>query len=90
MPNPNRLESYQRELEAGTTEDVPYARALNEGRKIVRDSLQWYLHDMELDAFIVPTRTRPPSLIEEAQRPSRSSGSGRGSAAHLANAAGLA
>ena len=88
VPNPDRLESYEQELEAGTTEDVPYVRALNEGRKIVRDSLQWYLQDMELDAFIVPTRTRPPSLIEESERPSRPPGSGRGSAAHLANAAG--
>lgn len=88
VPNPNRLESYETELKSGTTEDVPYTLALHEGRKIVRESLQWYLDELKLDAFIVPTSARPPSFIDEDERPPRPPGSGRGSAAHLANAAG--
>ncbi len=65
VPNKNRLEAYHREEKAGTLNDVPYLTALNEGRKIVRENLEWVIAHEKLDAFIVPTSSRPPALIKD-------------------------
>ncbi len=65
MPNKNRLESYRREKKAVTVSDQPYLSAMEDGRKIVRDSLAWFIAKEKLDAFIVPTSARPPRLIKD-------------------------
>ena len=65
VPNKNRLESYRREKKAGTTQDQPYRSALEDGRKIVRESLTWFIASERLDAFIVPTSAKPPRLIKD-------------------------
>jgi len=38
---------------------------MEDGRKIVRENLQWFLTKEKLDAFIVPTASRPPRLIKD-------------------------
>ena len=65
VPNKNRLSFYEREKKAFTVKDQPYLSALHDGRKIVRDSLTWFIAKEKLDAFIVPTASRPPRLIKE-------------------------
>ena len=44
---------------------LAYRSALHDGRKIVRDSLTWFLAREKLDAFVVPTASRPPRLIKD-------------------------
>jgi len=43
IPNKARLEAYGREAKAGTLQDQPYVSALTDGRKMVRESLEWFL-----------------------------------------------
>lgn len=62
VPNKARLDQYGREAKAGTLQDQPYQSALTDGRKMVRESLEWFLAKDRLDAFIGPT-SRPPRLI---------------------------
>lgn len=64
VPNKARLEAYGREAKAGTLQDQPYLSALTDGRKMVRESLEWFLAKERLDAFIGPT-SRPPRLIKD-------------------------
>ncbi len=68
VPNPDRLVSLRRQAKSGTLQDAPYLDALNEGRKIVRENLAWIMSRQKLDAFIVPTSSRPPELIAPAPR----------------------
>ncbi len=87
--NQNRLDSYKREAKSGTLEDTPYLSALNDGKKIVRENLEWFIASEKLDAFIAPTSTRPPGLIKpDPAIPATASGSTNGSATQLVNAAG--
>jgi amidase len=66
VPNKNRLEFYRREKKSGTLQDQPYLSALEDGRKIMRDTLTWVIAREKLDAFMVPTSPKPPRLIKEA------------------------
>jgi len=68
VPNPTRLKSYTQEAEAGTLADTPYLTALQEGRAIIRQNLEWFLAKEKLDAFIVPTEQEPPELIADAEK----------------------
>jgi amidase len=69
VPNRNRLNTYRQEAKAGTLEETPYLSALHEARKIIRENLEWIIAKEKLDAFIVPTASRPPGLIaDEAAR----------------------
>ena len=52
----------------GTLQDQPYRSAAVEGRKIVRDLLEWTLTQQRLDALIGPT-IRPARLISEEAIP---------------------
>lgn len=90
VPNKDRLSAYKREAKAGTLDDKPYHSALEEGRKIVRENLEWFIAKEKLDAFIVPTSSRPPELIKRPETPPAGGASrpNNGSAAHLANASG--
>ncbi|MBC7369388.1 MAG: glutamyl-tRNA amidotransferase [Undibacterium sp.] len=88
VPNKNRLEAYRREKKAGTLDDKPYHSALEDGRKIVRENLEWIIAREKLDAFIVPTSSRPPRLIKEADAPPSTATVNNGSAAHLGNLSG--
>lgn len=89
VPNKNRLESYRRELKAGTLDDKPYQSALEDGRKIVRENLEWFIARDKLDAFIAPTSSAPPRPISEDDRPPAPSGRpNNGSPAHLGNVSG--
>ena len=65
VPNKNRLSFYEREKKAVTVADQPYLSALHDGRKIVLDSLTWFLAKEKLDAFIVPTSSRPPRAFKD-------------------------
>lgn len=65
VPNKNRFTSYEREKKAGTIHDLLYRSALEDGRKIVRENLQWFLTKEKLDAFIVPTASHPPRLTKD-------------------------
>lgn len=65
VPNQHRLSTYEREKKALTVSDQPYLSALHDGRKIIRDSLTWFLAREKLDAFVVPTASRPPRLIKD-------------------------
>lgn len=90
VPNKDRLAAYKREAKAGALADKPYHSALEEGRKIVRENLEWLLAKEKLDAFIVPTSSRPPELIKRPETPP-AGGPARpsnGSPAHLANVSG--
>jgi amidase len=64
VPNRARLDQYRREAKAGTLQDQPYRSALTDGRKMVRESLEWFLAKDRLDALIGPT-SRPPRLIKD-------------------------
>ena len=64
VPNSARLEAYRRESKAGTLRDQPYVSAVTDGRKMVRESLEWLLAKDRLDAFIGPT-SRPQRLIKD-------------------------
>jgi amidase len=68
VPNPARLEAYRREAATGTLQDQPYRSAAVEGRKIVRDLLEWTLTQQRLDALIGPT-IRPARLISQEAIP---------------------
>jgi amidase len=68
VPNPARLEAYRREAARGTLQEQPYRSAVVEGRKIVRDLLEWTLAQRRLDALIGPT-IRPARLISEEAIP---------------------
>jgi amidase len=68
VPNPARLEAYRREATMGTLQDQPHRSAAVEGRKIVRDLLEWTLKQQRLDALIAPT-IRPARLISEEKIP---------------------
>jgi amidase len=68
VPNPARLEAYRREAAMGTLQDQPYRSAVVEGRKIVRDLLDWTLTQQRLDALIGPT-IRPARFISEEATP---------------------
>lgn len=68
VPNTVRLEAYKREAKTGTLRDQPYLSVVTEGRKIVRDILEWYLAKERLDAFIGPTIS-PARLIKEESTP---------------------
>jgi amidase len=76
VPNKARLDQYKREAKIGTLQDQPYVSALTDGRKMVRESLEWFLAKDHLDAFIGPT-SRPPRPIkdEAAQLPPTLGGS---------------
>jgi hypothetical protein len=52
----------------GPLDDQPYRSALGEGRKIIRDLLEWTLKQQRLDALIGPT-IRPARLISEEAIP---------------------
>ena len=67
-PNKARLEQYRREAATGSLHDQPYRSAVSDGRKIVRDLLEWTLERERLDAFIGPT-ARPARLISEESTP---------------------
>lgn len=84
VPNKGRLDYYHREKKAGTTTETPYLSAMAEGRKIVRDNLAWLLQQNKLDAFIVPTDSRPPDLLAEKN----SSDPAVGYASRLGNSSG--
>jgi amidase len=94
VPNPNRLASEKKQAKSVTLHDTPYLDALNEGRKIVRENLTWILEKQKLDAFIVPTNSRPTGLISaEAGRGGGAAGgsgagAGRGGAAGRGGSAG--
>ena len=89
VPNKNRLEAYRREKKAGTLDDKPYHSALEDGRKIVRENLEWMIAQEKLDAFIVPTSSRPPRTIKEANAiPAGTASGNNGDAAHLGNLSG--
>jgi amidase len=68
VPNLARQEAYRREAAMGTLQDQPYRSAAVEGRKIVRDLLDWTLKQQRLDALIGPT-IRPARLISEEAVP---------------------
>jgi amidase len=68
VPNPARLEAYRREATMGTPQDQPYLSAVGEGRKIVRDLLEWTLKQQRLDALVGAT-IRPARLISEESIP---------------------
>ena len=68
IPNPARLDAYRREATMGTLKDQPYLRAVVEGRKIVRDLLEWTLRRQRLDALVGPT-IQPARLITEEAIP---------------------
>jgi len=68
VPNKARLEAYRREAKIGTLQDQPYRSALTDGRKMVRESLEWFLAKERLDAFIGPTG-RVPRLIKDEAAP---------------------
>lgn len=68
VPNPARLEAYRREAAMDTLQDQPYQSAVVEGRKIVRDLLEWTLKQQRLDALIGPT-IRPARLISDEAIP---------------------
>ena len=90
VPNKDRLDAYKREAKAGSLDDKPYHSALEDGRKIVRENLEWFIAKEKLDAFIVPTSSRPPDAIRRSETPA-AGGPPRvnnGSAAHLANVSG--
>ena len=68
VPNKARLEAYGREAKVGTLEEQPYLSAVADGRKIIRDILEWYVVNQRLDAFI--GLTLPPArLISEESTP---------------------
>ncbi|GAB1489067.1 amidase [Opitutaceae bacterium] len=69
VPNANRLATLRKQEKAGTLQDTPYATAVTDGRKIVRDNLTWIMQKEKLDAFIVPTNSRPVPLIKGEQMP---------------------
>lgn len=76
VPNPARLKSLKTQAAAGTLQDAPYLAALHEGRKIIRENWEWIMNQDKLDAFIVPTSSRPPELIaNEPPRPPDLAGS---------------
>ena len=88
VPNQNRLSSLKVQQKSGMLQDIPYVDALNEGRKIVRDNVTWIINKEKLDAFIVPTSSRPPGIVAPpptnngaAGRNTAAGASGRGSAA---------
>jgi len=68
VPNKPRLDQYRREARIGTLQDQPYVSALTDGRKMVRESLEWFLTKDHLDAFIGPT-SRPPRPIKDDATP---------------------
>jgi amidase len=68
VPNTARLEAYRREAKTGTLNDQPYVSALTDGRKMVRESLEWFMVKERLDAFIGPT-SRPARLIKDEAIP---------------------
>ncbi len=68
-PNRGRLETIRRGLKAGTRTDQPYLSAVTEGRKIVRENLEFFLAKDKLDAFIWPTSSRPAALSREDSAP---------------------
>jgi amidase len=68
VPDKARLEAYEREAKSGTLHDQPYMSAVTDGRKMVRESLEWFLAKEHLDAFIGPT-ARPQRLIKDESTP---------------------
>ena len=63
-PNRGRLTTMKRGVKAGALDSEPYRSAVNEGRKMIRENLEWLVAKDKLDAFIVPTASRtarPPS-----------------------------
>ncbi len=87
VPNKNRLDSYKREKKAGSLEDQPYHSAMEEGRKIIRENLEWFIQRDKLDAFILPTSPKPPRLIKDPT-PASAPPTINGGTAILANASG--
>jgi amidase len=70
-PNPARLEAYRREAAMGSLQDQPYRSAVADGRRIVRDVLEWTLKEHRLDAFIGLTLRRARLISEESTPESR-------------------
>jgi amidase len=68
IPNPARLEAYRREAATGTLDEPLYRSAAFEGRKIVRDVLEWTFKQQRLDALIGPT-IQPARLISKEATP---------------------
>lgn len=85
VPNKNRLESYGREASAGTLEDVPYRNAVAHGRQVIRETLEWFVAQEKLDAFIGPT-SRPARLLKDDH--TTLPPTANGSWSHLANLSG--
>ena len=70
VPNPARLAAYRREAATSGLDGQPYRSAVTEGRKIVRDALEWTMVRQRLEALIGPT-IRPARLIAQEGRPRR-------------------
>ena len=68
VPNPARLAAYRREAATSGFDGQPYRSAVTEGRKIVRDALEWIMARQRLDAFVGPT-IRPARLIAQESQP---------------------
>ena len=68
VPNPARLAAYRREAATTGLDGQPYRSAVTEGRKIVRDALEWTMVRQRLEALIGPT-IRPARLIAEESQP---------------------
>jgi amidase len=68
VPNPARLAAYRREAATSGLDGQPYRSAVTEGRKIVRDALEWIMVRQRLEAFVGPT-IRPARLIAQESQP---------------------
>ena len=68
VPNAARLAAYRREAATSGLDGQPYRSAVTEGRKIVRDALDWIMTRQRLDALIGPT-IRPARLIAQESQP---------------------
>jgi amidase len=68
VPNPARLQAYRKEATMGRLQDQSYRSVAVEGRKIVRDLLEWTFTQHRLDALVGPT-IRPARLISEEAIP---------------------
>jgi amidase len=68
VPNQARLAAYRREAATTGLDGQPYRSAVSEGRKIVRDALEWVMVRHRLDALIGPT-IRPARLIAQESQP---------------------
>lgn len=87
-PNRGRLETMKRSTKAGTFDSEPYRSAVNEGRQMIRENLEAIVAKEKLDAFITPTSSRPPGLMQEDSGGPAPGGAAGGAAAGAAAGAG--